>query len=55
MRMTSGRANVLAFFTAFSVLATQVLVHRLVQAKLVSNFAFLVLSLTMLGFARARP
>jgi len=49
--MTSGRASALAFFTAFSVLATQVLVHRLVQAKLVSNFAFLVLSLTMLGFA----
>jgi hypothetical protein len=49
--MTSSRANVLAFSTAFVVLATQVLVHRLVQAKLVSNFAFLVLSLTMLGFA----
>jgi len=28
-----------------------VLVHRLVSAKLVNNFAFLVISLTMLGFA----
>jgi spermidine synthase len=45
------RALALAFTTAFVALFTQVLVHRLVMAKLVNNFAFLVISLTMLGFA----
>jgi spermidine synthase len=45
------RALPLAFTTAFVALFTQVLVHRLVMAKLVNNFAFFVISLTMLGFA----
>ena len=41
----------LAFVTAAVTLASQVLVHRMVSAKLLNNFAFFVLSLTMLGFA----
>ena len=45
------RAAVLAFLTAFVTLFVQVLVHRMVSAKLLNNFAFLVISLTMLGFA----
>ena len=45
------RACLLAFVTAGTTLATQVLVHRLVSAKLLNNYAFLVISLTMLGFA----
>ena len=32
-------------------LAVQILVHRIVSAKLLNNFAFFVISLTMLGFA----
>jgi len=52
MRMsTTSRASVLAFVTAFVTLFTQVLIHRVVSAKLLNNFAFLVISLTMLGFA----
>lgn len=47
----TGRASLLAFAVAFVTLFTQVLVHRLVTAKLANNFAFLVISLTMLGFA----
>jgi spermidine synthase len=47
----TARAGVLAFVTAFAVLGSSVLVHRLVSAKLLSNFAFFVISLTMLGFA----
>jgi len=45
------RASLLAFLTAFTTLFVQILVHRIVSAKLVNNFAFLVISLTMLGFA----
>ncbi len=45
------RAAVLAFLTAFVTLFVQVLVHRMVSAKLLNNYAFLVISLTMLGFA----
>ena len=41
----------LAFLTAAVTLFLQVLLHRLVSAKLLNNFAFLVISLTMLGFA----
>jgi hypothetical protein len=52
-RAPSGprRSALIAALTAFVTLATQVLVHRIVSAKLVNNFAFLVISLTMLGFA----
>ncbi len=45
------RSSWIAFWTAFVALFTQVLVHRMVSAKLLNNFAFLVISLTMLGFA----
>src|SRR5215470_3269669 len=45
------RACLLAFVTAFVILAMQVLVSRLVSAKLLNNYAFFVISLTMLGFA----
>jgi spermidine synthase len=47
----SSRAALLAFVTAFTTLFVQILVHRLVSAKLVNNLAFLVISVTMLGFA----
>jgi spermidine synthase len=47
----TGRAAVVAFSAAAATLFTQVLVHRLVSAKLLNNYAFLVISLTMLGFA----
>ena len=40
-----------AFLAAFITLFVQILAHRMVSAKLVNNFAFLVISLTMLGFA----
>lgn len=49
--MGTRRACALAFLVAFVTLFTQVLVHRVVSAKLLNNFAFLVISLTMLGFA----
>jgi spermidine synthase len=45
------RASILAFATAFVILAMQVLAARIVSAKLLNNFAFFVISLTMLGFA----
>jgi len=45
------RAGMLAFLTAATTLFIQVLVHRMVQARLLNNFAFFVISLTMLGFA----
>ena len=45
------RAGGVAFLTAAATLFLQVLVHRMVSAKLLNNFAFLVISLTMLGFA----
>src|SRR5437867_12604362 len=44
-------ACLLAFTTAGVTLFTQVLAHRIVAAKLLNNFAFLIVSLTMLGFA----
>jgi hypothetical protein len=49
--ISPARAAALAFLTAFTTLYAQVLVHRLVSLKLVNNLAFLVVSLTMLGFA----
>ena len=36
---------------AFATLFTQVLLHRVASAKLLNNYAFLIISLTMLGFA----
>jgi hypothetical protein len=44
-------ASALAFLVASVTLSAQILVHRVVSAKLVNNYAFLVISLTMLGFA----
>ena len=41
----------LSFIVAAVTLFIQVLAHRMVSAKLLNNFAFLVISLTMLGFA----
>jgi spermidine synthase len=49
--LSPGRACLLAFTTAAVALFTQVLAHRIVAAKLLNNFAFLIISLTMLGFA----
>jgi hypothetical protein len=49
--LTPARAGAIAFLVAFLTLAAQVLIHRMVAVKLVSNFVFLVISLTMLGFA----
>jgi len=46
-----SRAGALAFLAAWATLFAQVAVHRIVSAKMLNNFAFLVLSLTMLGFA----
>ena len=51
MGISNNRASLLAFVTAAATLFLQVLVHRLVSAKLLNNYAFLVISLTMLGFA----
>ncbi|HSD67759.1 MAG TPA: hypothetical protein VLF95_13720 [Vicinamibacteria bacterium] len=45
------RAGALAFLAAWATLFAQVAIHRIVSAKLLNNFAFFVLSLTMLGFA----
>ena len=53
MRLETGRASATAFLVAFAALFLQVLVHRMVSAKLLSDYAFLVISLTMLGFAAA--
>ena len=49
--LSPRRACLLAFTTAAVTLFTQVLAHRIVAAKLLNNFAFLIISLTMLGFA----
>jgi hypothetical protein len=46
-----SRAGALAFVAAWATLFAQVAVHRIVSAKMLNNFAFFVLSLTMLGFA----
>jgi spermidine synthase len=51
MSLTTLRASALAFLTAAVTLFLQILVHRMVSAKLLNNYAFLVISLTMLGFA----
>jgi len=48
---SSKNAALLAFITAGITLFSQVLVHRVISAKLLNNYAFLVISLTMLGFA----
>ena len=48
---SSARAQILAFIVACATLAAQVLVHRMVSVKLLNNYAFLVISLAMLGFA----
>jgi spermidine synthase len=45
------RAGGVAFLAAAATLCLQVLAHRMVSAKLLNNYAFLVISLTMLGFA----
>src|SRR5260370_6094202 len=45
------RSAALAFVTAFVTLFAQILIYRIVSAKLLNNYAFLVISLTMLGFA----
>ena len=47
------RAAFVSFLIAAAALFAQVLVHRLISAKLLNNYAFLVISLTMLGFAVA--
>ncbi len=49
--LTTAQASALAFLTAGTTLALQILIHRIVSAKLLNNYAFLVISLTMLGFA----
>ncbi len=45
------RAAALAFLTAGVMLFVQILVHRIISVKLLNNYAFLVISLTMLGLA----
>jgi len=45
-----NRASALVFIAAGVTLFVQVLAHRMVSAKLLNNFAFLVISLTMLHF-----
>jgi hypothetical protein len=40
-----------AFAVAFATLVAQILFQRIVSAKLLNSYAFLVISLTMLGFA----
>jgi hypothetical protein len=50
-QISALRASALAFLAAGVTLFVQVLVHRMVSAKLLNNYAFLVISLTMLGFA----
>ena len=44
--MRPGRAAGRAFLTAFVTLFVQVLVHRVVSAKLLNDYAFLVISLS---------
>lgn len=50
-----GRTPWLAFAVAFSVLALQLVLNRIVSVKLLNNFAFLVISITMLGLAASGP
>ena len=49
--LSPHEAGALAFLTASVTLALQILMHRIVSAKLLNNYAFIVISLTMLGFA----
>src|SRR5690348_10771770 len=49
--MRSARAGALAFLMAFVTLFVQVLLCRIISVKLLNSYAFLVISLTMLGFA----
>lgn len=49
--MTSARATAIAFVTAFLAFYVQILIHRVVSAKLLGNYVFLVVSLAMLGLA----
>ncbi len=53
MKLDTRSASSLAFVVAFAALFLQVLVHRIISAKLLNDYAFLVISLTMLGFAAA--
>ncbi len=48
---SENRVALVTFTTAFVTLAAQILFHRIISAKLLNNFAFFVISLTMLGFA----
>lgn len=43
--------DAIAFATAAVTLFVQVLIHRTVSAELLNNYAFMVIGLTMLGFA----
>jgi spermidine synthase len=52
-RSGTRHAAAIAFLVAAAALFAQVLVHRTISAKLLNNYAFLVISLTMLGFAAA--
>ena len=49
--LSSTKAGASAFLVAGATLSLQILMHRIVSAKLLNNYAFLVISLTMLGFA----
>ena len=51
VELPQRHAEGLAFAVAFATLFAQVLVHRVASAKLLNDYAFLVISLTMLGFA----
>ena len=51
MDLPDGRYRWAAFIVASVTLQAQILLHRMVSVKLLSNYAFLVISLTMLGFA----
>ena len=51
--ISANRAAMAAFLVAGVTLSLQILIHRIVSAKLLNNYAFLVISLTMLGFAAA--
>jgi spermidine synthase len=50
-RVLPSRSAAAAFAVAFATLVAQILFHRIISAKLINSYAFLVISLTMLGFA----
>jgi spermidine synthase len=50
-RGSPNRCAAAAFAVAFATLVAQILFHRIISAKLLNSYAFLVISLTMLGFA----